>query len=65
MEDKLALVGEGTIRYTTDGSIPDESSPVYSEPIDMVGISVVKARGYSESGEASEVSEIRFGNLPE
>ena len=67
MEDKITLIStdpNAIIRYTTDGSIPNESSLVYSEPVFITGISVLKARGYSESGEASEVSEIRFGSLP-
>lgn len=65
MSDKIILTSteDVTIRYTIDGSTPDESSPVYSEPIDITNIDIIRARGYSENGEASDVSEIRFGDI--
>ncbi len=32
----MAPDGEGEIHYTTDGSLPDETSPVYEEPIQLI-----------------------------
>jgi hypothetical protein len=48
--DMLTLTISGapgtTIRYTLDGSVPTNSSPVYNGPITISGNSVVKARAY-------------------
>lgn len=35
-----------TIRYTTDGSLPSETSAVYGAPLQIVGSSRVRARAY-------------------
>jgi len=37
-----------TIRYTTDGSIPTASSPVYSGPITVVNTTIIKAYAVKE-----------------
>lgn len=34
----------GTIRYTTDGSDPDITSPIYSNPIDIPSTTILRAR---------------------
>ena len=36
-----------SIRYTLDGSEPDESSPLYAAPIELTTTTVVKARAYA------------------
>jgi hypothetical protein len=36
----------GVIHYTTDGSIPDDNSPVYSAPVHISSTTVLKARCY-------------------
>lgn len=36
----------GTIRYTTDGSTPTETSPVYTSPLTLTASTVVHARTY-------------------
>ena len=50
-----ALSAAGTIRYTTDGSLPDESSPVYTGPIPLNGTTVIRAAAWEEGALASEV----------
>lgn len=42
----------GTIRYTIDGTEPDESSAIYSEPFEYDGISEIRAR-YFRNGSHS------------
>lgn len=34
------------IRYTTDGSLPDEDSPVYTAPLTLTASALVRARAY-------------------
>ena len=41
---------EGTIRYTLDGSDPDENSPVYTGPIEISSDTVVKACLFTPAG---------------
>lgn len=46
---QLILSSQGqnsTIRYTLDGSIPDDNSPEYQNPIQINGNSVIRARTY-------------------
>lgn len=47
------------IHYTTDGSVPDSSSPVYSEPVFM-GNGILKAVAF-DGEESGPVCEERFG----
>ena len=46
----------GVIRYTVDGSDPDENSPVYRDPIEISADTVLKARLFTPNGN-SEVME--------
>jgi CRP-like cAMP-binding protein/uncharacterized membrane protein len=46
-----------TLRYSTDGSIPTESSIPYSGPINLTRSANVKARAFRRDWEPSEVSE--------
>ena len=39
----VALQGEGTIYYTTDGSRPTTASDVYSEPLSIDGVTTLRA----------------------
>ncbi len=39
---------EAVIHYTTDGSTPDESSPVYTKPLDITDNVIVKAVAFRE-----------------
>jgi hypothetical protein len=43
----LALTGGSEIRYSTDGSIPTLSSPIYSSPLNISSTTVVRARSFS------------------
>ncbi len=49
---------EGTIYYTVDGSVPDEKSAVYKDPIRLTeGVTIVRAFAMDENGNSSnEVS---------
>ncbi|MBN2215473.1 MAG: CotH kinase family protein [Bacteroidales bacterium] len=41
---ELSSYTGGTIRYTLDGSEPDEDDPVYLNPVSITGTSVIRAR---------------------
>ncbi len=58
---KLTVTGKGTIYYTLNGSIPDESSERYVTPILLEnGYYCVKALFVNENGVASEVSSAEY-----
>lgn len=40
----VELFGEGTIRYTLDGTPPDDESEVYSEPIEITDTTIIRCR---------------------
>ncbi len=44
-----------TIHYTTDGSLPDQSSPKYSQPIKISASTVLKSIAYREGWEKSDL----------
>ncbi|RYD63821.1 MAG: hypothetical protein EOP83_11200 [Verrucomicrobiaceae bacterium] len=46
-----------TVRYTTDGNDPDESSPVAPASLPITSDTTVKARAYTSSGAAGPVVE--------
>lgn len=48
------------IRYTTDGSEPTSSSPLYDGPISINSSSMVRARAFSEDNKASRISASKF-----
>lgn len=62
--DLLYLISEDEIHYTLDSSVPDESSPVFSEPIEIEGSMTVKARSYGD-GEPSPVAQLNIGKQEE
>lgn len=51
----IAVPENSIVRYTTDGTDPTESSPIYSGPIPIEKTSVVRARAYREGVEPSHV----------
>ena len=53
-----------TIRYTTDGSIPNEESLIYKAAIELKKPTVVKARAFHPSGMASLI-KTEFFHFPE
>jgi len=42
-----------TIRYTTDGSEPDGSSPIYNGPISVNDVNTIRAKGFRTGWESS------------
>lgn len=51
---------KATIRYTTNGFAPTESSDVYSEPIVINANTTIKARAFKENMENSNIVEARY-----
>lgn len=49
-----------SIRYTLDGSSPDESSRVYRNPIQLASSATLRARVYDETGRASRVTTAHY-----
>lgn len=49
------------IHYTTDGTEPSLSSPVYSRPFLFADGGIVKAKSFEESGAGSETTNRQFG----
>jgi alpha-L-fucosidase len=50
-----------SIHYTTDGSEPSISSPLYNKPIPFFEGGIVKAKSFEETRVASETAGKRFG----
>jgi uncharacterized protein (TIGR02145 family) len=51
----LCLTENAAIHYTTNGTDPTEASPLYSEPIEVNTMSILKARAFKNGLNASEV----------
>ncbi|MDO5377819.1 MAG: lamin tail domain-containing protein [Clostridia bacterium] len=51
----LEVPANSTVRYTLDGSDPDETSPVYTGPIPIEKTTVVRARSYRDGVQPSQV----------
>ncbi len=51
------------IRYTTDGSDPVETSPIYSEPLTLTESATVKARGFASGLNSSYPVSMDFEKL--
>ncbi len=49
-----------TIRYTTDGTIPSESSPIYSTPISADNDMIIRAIAFRDGFEASGISSAEY-----
>lgn len=60
---KLTLSGEGEIRYTLDGTEPGASSKLYSEPIEVNGITSIRAVCMSGERVSDEVSFFYLVNI--
>ena len=58
---ELSCATEGaTIRYTTDGSEPDENSAVYEGAIEVSSDMTIKAKAYCEGMGESDVAEFAY-----
>lgn len=51
---------EGVVRYTTDGSVPDEHGPVYTGPITLREDTELSVRLFLPDGRCSEVARARY-----
>ncbi len=49
-----------TVRYTLDSTDPNESSPIYTEPIEIETNTVIRARTYRDGVEASQIISKRI-----
>lgn len=49
-----------TIRYTTNGTEPTTSSPIYSTPIPVTGDTTIKARGWADGYEPSAIATAAY-----
>lgn len=56
----LALEGKGTVYYTLDGSLPNENSAVYAEPISINETCVVRAIAVEEGALPSRALTLDF-----
>jgi len=56
----VEIKGQGTVRYTTDGSFPTAYSAVYTGPFNVTGTTVVKARSYMEDAVTSNSAVASF-----
>lgn len=56
----VALSGEGEIRYTLDGSVPTEDSPLYTQPLRVDATTVIRAISYAEGQPPSRVTTASY-----
>ena len=56
----LSSKSKGEIRYTLDGSEPDETSTLYTNPFVLTSTTVVKARVFVKNGSPSFTSMHKF-----
>ncbi|MEE2966586.1 MAG: sialate O-acetylesterase [Verrucomicrobiota bacterium] len=54
------IESNGKIHYSLDGSIPDEQSPIYANPIVVRQTTTIRARFYRDDGVVSSVAESTF-----
>ena len=57
---QVSLLGEGEIRYTLDGSVPTEKSPLYTEPVSLEKTTVLRARCYQEGRLPSDCKTLSY-----
>ena len=57
---KVELAGEGTIRYTLDGSVPTEGSEIYTGPFTLNKTGVVRARSFRENCLPSDTLSLSY-----
>ena len=57
-----AMEGDGNIHYSLDGSLPDKTSPVYTNPIEISKTTAIRARFYRGDGIMSSVAEATFSS---
>lgn len=50
----VELCGEGTIRYTTDGSVPTAYSPAYEEPLTLTATTCLRIASFADGKQQSD-----------
>jgi sialate O-acetylesterase len=55
-----AIESSGSIHYSLDDSVPDKTSPIYTDPIEVKKTTTVRARFYRSDGVMSSVAESTF-----
>lgn len=56
----VAISGSGEIRYTTDGSVPIETSTLYTAPLTVTATTVVRARNFELYKQPSAVATATY-----
>ena len=56
----VQLSGQGTIRFTLDGSVPTENSEIYTGPFTLDRTGVVRARSFQEDHLPSETLSLSY-----
>lgn len=57
---QVSLLGGGEIRYTLDGSVPTEKSPLYTGPISLEKTTVLRARCYQDGRLPSDCKTLSY-----
>lgn len=57
---QIAISGAGQIRYSTDGSVPDQNSAVYATPISIPNSKVLRARCFENGKLPSKTSTATY-----
>ena len=57
---RVALSGEGEIRYTLDGSLPTEESPLYTGPLSFEKNTVLRAMSFAEDALPSRSLDLSY-----
>ena len=56
----VTLLGEGEIRYTTDGSVPTRISALYTEPFSLTKTTVIRARAFPADKAAADTAYFSY-----
>lgn len=54
------VIPDAQVYYTTNGASPNQSSTLYTSPIDIIATTTIRARGYKEGWYASEMVTAEF-----
>ncbi|MEN8006515.1 MAG: FG-GAP-like repeat-containing protein, partial [Candidatus Krumholzibacteriota bacterium] len=65
VEVALGTEGAAGIRFTLDGSAPTESSPLYTVPVPMDTLTVLRARAFASGFQPGPVAEGLYSFLPD
>lgn len=57
---RVALSGAAVIRYTLDGSVPTEGSPLYETPFELTKTTVIRARSFDPGCVPGETATLNY-----